>query len=114
MFWGIIKLDNAKDAVFRQWAQSGRQVVEAEETEGKRMIVPGPTLTHEQAYIIRAAALDACRTIKDRCVQLAAKGQTASLGDIHEALIDGYIWTQAKVPSLRNIPRMVEKQTFQY
>lgn len=115
VFWGILRLDNAKDAVFRKWAESGRRVVERENGVEKAVIVPGPTLDREQAYVIRAAALDACKVIKDRAIQLAAEGAScAPLADIHEALIDGFIWTQAKVPSLRNVPRMVEKKTFQY
>lgn len=115
VFWGVLKLDNAKDAVFRKWAESGRRVIEKESEEDKAVIVPGPTLNREQAYIIRAAALDACKAIKDRTVQLAADNEScAPLNNIHEALIDGFIWTQAKVPSLRNVPRMVEKKTFQY
>jgi hypothetical protein len=114
VYWGIIKLDNAKDATLRKWAESGRRVVESE-NEGKKVVVPGPTLNHEQAYIVRAAALDACRAIKDRTIQLAAdRDDCTPLKDINEALIDGFIWTQAKVPPLRNIPRMVEKMTFQY
>ncbi|UZJ54608.1 hypothetical protein CBS101457_003928 [Exobasidium rhododendri] len=116
VFWGIIDLNNAKDDTLRQWARTGRQVVENEslQSDGKAIVIPGPTLSHEQAYIIRAAALDACRAIKDRCVQLAREGRASSLSTINEALIDGFIWTQAKVPSLRNIPRLVEKKTFQY
>lgn len=114
IFWGIIKLDNAKDSVFRHWATSGRQIVESEDKE-KSIVISGPTLNQEQAYVIRAAALDACKAIKDRCQILAdQREECAPLKDIHEALIDGFIWTQAKVPLLRNIPRMVEKKTFQY
>lgn len=114
VFWGILKLDNAKDNVFRRWAASGRRIVESEEN-GKSIVVRGPRLNQEQAYVIRAAALDACKAIKDQCQVLAAQREDcSSLKNIHEALIDGFIWTQAKIPSLRNIPRMVEKKTFQY
>lgn len=115
VYWGVLNLDHAKDDTIRQWASSGRRKAEAEDDVKPESVLPGPTLTREQAYIVRASALDACRAITVRCHQLAAEGKApSSFQNMHEALVDGFIWTQAKIPSLRNVPRMVEKQTFAY
>ena len=64
--------------------------------------------------MIRASSVDACHAIMLRGRQLAKEKDRQWLNGITEALIDGFLWTQAKRPDLTIVPRMVEKKTFMY
>lgn len=73
----------------------------------------GPTLSREEAYIIRAAALDACHELSLRAHELGSSSRPW-LANLNEALIDGFLWTQAKREDLKVVPRMVETKTYMY
>ncbi|KIK81242.1 hypothetical protein PAXRUDRAFT_832980 [Paxillus rubicundulus Ve08.2h10] len=75
----------------------------------------GPTLTLEQAYILRAAAVDACEKI----VEYARSLDSASLSDDQEWLnditlpqLDMWLWAVAKDrPDYRELERFVTRDT---
>lgn len=113
--WGILDVASAKDESLRAWNAEIIQRDDGGKDKGSDGVVPGPKLAREQAYIIRAAALDACHQISLRAHELAKQDESKRwLAGIHEALVDGYIWTKAKDADLRTVPRMVETETFMY
>ncbi|WFD35440.1 hypothetical protein MCUN1_002294 [Malassezia cuniculi] len=69
-------------------------------------------ITRDEGYRLRAAALVAGEKIVARARALAAQHtELAFLGHIIEAELDAYLWTAAKEPELRSIPRFAEKST---
>ncbi|CEH13493.1 hypothetical protein CBOM_01413 [Ceraceosorus bombacis] len=69
----------------------------------------GPRLSAEEAYVIRASALDAGSFIVKRAHELAQQDAPKYewLGALTEADLDGYLWSVAKDDaSLRQVPRL--------
>ena len=85
--YGILKTDEASSDALRAWTASEEGVV----------------LSKDDAYRIRAAALAAGARIVER----ATTGMT-------EVELDGYLWSVAKDPELRKIPRISEQDTMMY
>ena len=85
--YGILRTDEANSDALRAWTASEQGVV----------------LSKEDAYRIRAAALAAGA----RMVERATTGMT-------EVELDGYLWSVAKDPELRTIPRISEQDTMMY
>lgn len=138
---GIIDLSECHVKALKEW---GKEVViakaersqqqkaqgeaegEGESTKRKTEVVKGPELTKDEAYIIRAAALDAGEKIKRRAIHLASSSLSSSSGEadkldlawlnqMNEVDIDGYLWSVAKDDKeLRKVPRLVERSTVMY
>jgi hypothetical protein len=105
--FGVLDLDHATLPALQQWSTNrGKSTSDG--------IVDGPTLTREEAYVIRAASVDACHSLRERAHTLASSHSRPWLAKVTEALIDGFLWTQAKRPDLTVVPRLVEKKTFMY
>ncbi|WFD01688.1 hypothetical protein MOBT1_000364 [Malassezia obtusa] len=85
--YGIVRTADASSEVLRSWTASD---------EGVR-------LQKDDAYRIRAAALAAGARIVERA-QLP----------MTEVELDGYLWTVAKDPALRSLPRIAEQDTMMY
>lgn len=117
VYWGILDVSTAKDESLRAWNAEIVQSNDDANDWGKdeRGVVPGPKLSREQAYIIRAAAQDACQHITLRGHELAKQDESKRwMAGLNDALVDGYIWTSAKDKDLCDVPRMVETETFMY
>lgn len=121
--FGVLNLDTAQDTVLRDWAQTASSKVSAppKAEDGAQSsqvmtahIQDGPTLSRDEAYTIRAAALDAIHTMAQSAHTLAKEKDRPWLAHINESLLDAWLWTQAKRPDLTAVPRMVEKKTFMY
>lgn len=83
--------------------------------QGDNSNVPGPTLERRDAYCVRAAALIAGSRIIERAHDLAnTDASMAWMACMTEEQLDAYIWTRAKSPVLRSIPRLVERLTGMY
>lgn len=110
--FGIIDLQKAKQKGLQEWyttlSKKQDQITDTDSVQA------GTTLTREEAYLIRACSVDACHAIMLRGRQLGKEKNRPWLEGITEALIDGFLWTQAKRPDLTIVPRMVEKKTFMY
>lgn len=119
MYLGLIDCSEAKDEVLRGWAQS-TQALRARNAPSSsspsRAVQAGPSLTAQQAYLVRAATLDAGSKVVARAKELAIQDlQNAWLADVNEADLDGYLWSVAKDDAvLRSVPRMVERGTVMY
>ncbi|KAJ9124600.1 hypothetical protein QFC24_003393 [Naganishia onofrii] len=139
---GFVDLSECSVPALRAWGTAATAVattttttVAAEETEGgKKKIIEGPSLSREEAYIVRAASLDAGRVAVERAHALAAASEGDGddglgwLADMTEADLGkslpssinlsskhGYLWSVAKDdPELRKVPRMVELGTIMY
>ncbi|KAJ9123039.1 hypothetical protein QFC22_001228 [Naganishia vaughanmartiniae] len=118
---GFIDLSECSVPALRAWGAAATAATgqATSETDGaKKKIREGPSLTAEEAYIVRAAALDAGRIAVERAHALAAASDGAGLSwlaDMTEADLDGYLWSVAKDdPELRKVPRMVELGTVMY
>ena len=111
--FGILDLQNAKQKGLQEWnaTLSGQQLQKQDDEDG---VQAGTTLTRQEAYLIRACSVDACHALMVRGRQLGKEKDRPWLIGITEALIDGFLWTQAKRPDLTIVPRMVEKKTFMY
>lgn len=107
--FGILDIQNSKQKGLKEWYSTLNN--KSAQTDA---IQAGTTLTREEAYLIRASSVDACHAIMLRGRQLAKEKDRQWLNGITEALIDGFLWTQAKRPDLTIVPRMVEKKTFMY
>ncbi|KAJ9093699.1 hypothetical protein QFC21_006295 [Naganishia friedmannii] len=88
---------------------------------GRKKIQEGPSLTRAEAYVVRAATVDAGRIAVERAHALAAPAASDGdnalgwLAQMTEADLDGYLWSVAKDdPELRKVPRMVELGTIMY
>ncbi|PWN42446.1 hypothetical protein IE81DRAFT_290241 [Ceraceosorus guamensis] len=97
--------------------------VRAPETDSKgakaqhEAVEEGPRLSAEEAYVIRASALDAGSFIVKRAHEIAQQDAPKYewLGALTEADLDGYLWSVAKDDaSLRRVPRLVERGTIMY
>ena len=73
---------------------------------------PGPLLSREDAYRVRAATLYAGSQIVARAAELAA--ERPWLATLTETDLDGYLWSIAKKDELRRIPRLAERHTCMY
>lgn len=116
VYFGVLDLGEAKEDGLRRWSatlQQQKQEPAAQEAN-EQTVQPGPTLTKEEAYRVRAASVDACHVLAKRAHQLGPQHDRPWLTNMTEALIDGFLWTQAKRPDLTIVPRMVEKKTFMY
>ncbi|KAH8088998.1 hypothetical protein HD553DRAFT_152935 [Filobasidium floriforme] len=86
-----------------------------EELDGIPKHVDGPRVMAQEAYTVRAAALDAGKVILERVREIEGREGFGWLGTVDEADIDGYLWAVAKDdPVLRKVPRMVERNTIMY
>jgi Potential Queuosine, Q, salvage protein family len=110
--FGILDIQNAKQKGLQEWYSTLSS--SSSNTQNSDSVQAGTTLTREEAYLIRASSVDACHAIMIRGRQLAKEKDRSWLNGITEALIDGFLWTQAKRPDLTIVPRMVEKKTFMY
>lgn len=61
----------------------------AEGEQSKTDLVEGPELTEEEAYVMRAAAVDACQMIVDAAIEEGADSLTLPE-------LDGWLWSVAK------------------
>lgn len=72
----------------------------------------GPLLTVEQAYVLRAAAIDACELIVDAAKELDAGEELAWLKGITLPELDAWIWAVAKDrPDYRKLERFALRNT---
>jgi len=74
----------------------------------------GPALTHEEAYVLRAAAIDACELIVEgaKTIELDDKAKQEWLGKITLPELDGWLWAVAKDrKDYRSLQRFVERPT---
>ena len=85
----------------------------ARTTEGVLPIVDGPVLTPAQAYVLRAAAIEACDRIVSHAHALSAAGRGAPwLKDVTLPDLDTWLWAVAKDrPDYRALPRFVLRNT---
>ena len=74
-------------------------------------VPPGHELSHDAGYRIRAAALAAGSQIAARAHALASEPSLPFLAHVTEAELDAYLWSIAKEPALRALPRLAEKST---
>ncbi|RPD63737.1 hypothetical protein L227DRAFT_359969 [Lentinus tigrinus ALCF2SS1-6] len=75
----------------------------------------GPLLTVEQAFVLRAAAIDACELIVEKAKTLDVSGQTEDLSwmkDMTPPELDAWIWAVAKDrPDYRKLERFALRNT---
>lgn len=75
----------------------------------------GPLLTVEQAYVLRAAAIDACELIVEAAKELDVSGEPEDLGwlkGITLPELDAWIWAVAKDrPDYRKLERFALRNT---
>lgn len=72
--------------------------------------LPGPTLTADETYTIRAATLNIGTIITNRAHHLAQKNPAKHqwLENLNEVDLDAYLWSLAKDdPLIRKVPRLV-------
>ena len=109
--FGIIDLSESTSPALCKWAAT------AAPSEADAKVVEGPTLTHEDAYRVRAAALDAGTVVVEEAKKLA-EAEPERYGwmrEMTEADLDGYLWRVGKDDAaLRKVPRLVEKETIMY
>ncbi|KOS13809.1 hypothetical protein Malapachy_1945 [Malassezia pachydermatis] len=104
---GILQLAHSNIVPLQTW--------HPEPVPGGDKDVAGPTLSQEDAYRIRAAALSAGDRIVRRAHQLAHEETAlAWMATMTESDLDAYLWSYAKDPSLRSIPRLSERHTGMY
>lgn len=81
----------------------------------KQVPKEGPTLTAEQAYILRGAAIDACELIKETAHRLGEGDEYPELTWLKEVTtpdLDAWIWAVAKDrPDYRQLERFVQRNT---
>ncbi|KAJ3181594.1 hypothetical protein HDU85_003536 [Gaertneriomyces sp. JEL0708] len=115
---GIVDLSECKLAKLQQWGKESislRNRIAQGEGANLPKVVEGPRLTREEAYVVRAAAVDAGQVVIKRAKELGKEASLEWLGTMTEADLDGYLWSVAKDdPLLRKIPRMVERNTIMY
>ncbi|KAI0674787.1 hypothetical protein C8Q78DRAFT_1008885 [Trametes maxima] len=84
-------------------------------TKNKEVPKEGPLLTVEQAYVLRAAAIDACELIVEAAKELDtsdARKDLAWLKDITLPELDAWIWAVAKDrPDYRKLERFALRNT---
>lgn len=109
---GLIDTIGSKFETLSQWGKTIQQHQEEKCAEVKG----GPSMTAEEAYYVRAATLDAASIVVDRIQEVARRDSKLEwLLKINEVDLDGYLWSVAKDdPSLRRVPRMVERGTVMY
>lgn len=112
---GFLELQGCRYSGLRDWAAHTAASQSPDVPTGT--VTEGPALTHEEAYTVRAATLNAGQVIVARARTLARSdgGSLAWLTDLDEAALDGYLWSVAKDDAkLRKVPRMVERGTIMY
>ncbi|KAK0550549.1 hypothetical protein OC846_002385 [Tilletia horrida] len=129
MHYRILRMGDGAPAALSSWAKQAQAEISDQSEQSQAAAaaaaaaaapgqypVEGPRLSKEDAYRVRAAALDAGTAIVDRIKVLVASDQSLSwLTNVTEADIDGYLWTVAKDnPTLRKVPRLVERGTVMY
>ncbi|KXN93403.1 hypothetical protein AN958_00329 [Leucoagaricus sp. SymC.cos] len=89
--------------------------------EGTEVQAPkeGPILSNDQAFKLRAAAIDACQMVIDQAREFSAEGhEQESLSWIREITLpelDMWIWSVAKDrPDYRALPRFAQRDTVFY
>lgn len=110
---GLLDLSQCSEEALVQWGQTST----VQKNNKHVGVIQGPILTISQAYIVRAAALDAGVKVVQRARDLAVQQpeRFAWLHNFNEVDLDGYLWSVAKDdPELRSVPRMVEKGTIMY
>ncbi|KAE8232538.1 hypothetical protein CF326_g2428 [Tilletia indica] len=118
----IIQFGDKAPASLIQWGNDAQSSKSSEDTsaaapsDGKAPPIEGPNLSKEEAYRVRAAALDAGAAIVARIKVLVEKEpELAWMAQVNEVDVDGYLWTVAKDdPALRKVPRLVERGTVMY
>lgn len=101
--FGILDTADTSVAPIRGWR--------ADRSDGKRT---GPVLEKQDAYRVRGAALHAGQCIVARAHEIATEEGRQFLASMCEVDLDGYLWSLAKEPAFRSIPRLAEKGTCMY
>ncbi|KDN37653.1 hypothetical protein K437DRAFT_259708 [Tilletiaria anomala UBC 951] len=110
--FGMIDISESSSAALQQWANPSTKP-----TSSANGVEEGPELSHDEAYRVRAAALDAGVAITARAKELAQAEpeRYGWMSTMVEVDVDGYLWAVAKDDqALRKVPRLVEKQTIMY
>lgn len=88
-------------------AVGGQGAVETEVNEG-------PPLNSEEAYALRAAAVDACEVIVEAAKQIKMESGDAWINNLTLPELDGWLWAVAKEGRLRTLTRFAERGTVFY
>lgn len=145
---GILDLSSCTVETLSRWNTSAKEFRSRvkDKTQEELDVIPkhvdGPRVTAQEAYTVRAAALDAGKVMLERVREIEGREGFGWLGTVDEAdigkfstmtaslkyvlsgrliidffceLTDGYLWAVAKDdPVLRKVPRMVERNTIMY
>lgn len=106
-YFGILKFQNNSGAL-ASWTPQPQAPVGGDDRRGEP--VEGPHLEHLDACYVRAAALAAGAQI----IEYASSQGMEWMHSMTEEQLDAYLWTNAKRPEYRRIPRLVEKRTGMY
>lgn len=110
----ILDLSHADSEALREWPVP---TTDQTASTAAAAVTPGPELSREDAYKVRASALDAGTHVVAAAHGLAAAepAQFAWMADMTEVDLDGYLWAVAKDDKhLRSVPRLVERHTIMY
>lgn len=94
----------------------GEAPTSADERTARERDVPeeGPVLTTEQAYVLRAAAIDTCERIVQvaRGLDVGGREELAWMRDVTAPEVDAWLWAVAKDrPDYRKLTRFVLRDT---
>ncbi|KAK0523419.1 hypothetical protein OC835_006267 [Tilletia horrida] len=115
----ILQFGPSAPESLRSWAQAAQAEQPSSSDAGAPAKAPpteGPLLSKEDAYRVRAAALDAGTVVVARMQSIIQNNANlAWLSTASEVDLDGYLWAVAKDdPKLRKVPRLVERGTVMY
>lgn len=103
---GILSFADCPEPALRTW-----QAVPQEGADK----VDGPRLSRDAAYRVRAAALAAGAQIVEMAHEMARTSpDKAWLATMTEEQLDAYLWSRAKDPAFRCVPRLSERGTKMY
>ncbi|WFD20340.1 hypothetical protein MCAP1_002584 [Malassezia caprae] len=103
----ILSFADCTEPALRDW--------KPEPQEGGASDVQGPCLSRDAAYRVRAAALAAGAQVVEVAHDMArASPDKAWLATMTEEQLDAYLWSRAKDPDLRCVPRLCERGTAMY
>lgn len=108
---GVVNLSGASAGVLRMWMP----YVDSPGADGKK-VQPGPGVSTQDGYRVRAASLEAGSMMVARAHMLAKQFPThAWMASMTEAELDGYLWSVAKDdPALRRVPRLSQRGTMMF
>lgn len=103
----ILSLEACTDSALSAWKAVPQQ--------GGANEVEGPRLSRDSAYRVRAAALAAGAQIVEMAHAMArTTPDKAWLATMTEEQLDAYLWSHAKDPAFRCVPRLCERGTSMY